>query len=276
MKNTTKFGQNQNVLGFVIVSVATTLGIVSLSMLPAIATPSTKHQYAHAKTAKPSHPGKFHRSPWSWQHWDPRIAPIQSTPDGKTYGQWAAEWWKWALKIPKSKNPVLLEKGDCRVGQKGQVWFLAGTLAGDGKAIERECQVPRDTKLFFPLINYAYFAFPLTDPPETLTEEFSRSQVVCAAPTRLEASIDGIPVKNPLQYFAESPFFKARLPKDDAFDIEDKLIPDGRVTGTDNGYYLFVQRLRPGKHTIKWKAEITCGTNVFKQDNSYNITVKSW
>ena len=30
----------------------------------------------------------------------PRIAPIQTKPEGQTYGRWAAEWWQWVLGIP--------------------------------------------------------------------------------------------------------------------------------------------------------------------------------
>jgi hypothetical protein len=28
------------------------------------------------------------------------IAPIKSRPYGKSYGQWGAEWWRWALSFP--------------------------------------------------------------------------------------------------------------------------------------------------------------------------------
>ena len=60
---------------------------------------------------------------------NPRIAPIQSHPHGNTYGEWAAEWWQWALETPASVNPVLDMTGEfCAEGQKGHVWFLAGTF----------------------------------------------------------------------------------------------------------------------------------------------------
>lgn len=64
----------------------------------------------------------------------------------------AAEWWQWVLSIPESVNPLLDETGDdCVVGQRGPIWFLAGTFFG-GTA-ERECPVPSGTRLFFPVIN---------------------------------------------------------------------------------------------------------------------------
>src|SRR6266404_1942081 len=42
------------------------------------------------------------------------------------------EWWQWALSIPASQNPLLDTTGDkCMVGQRGPIWFLAGTFTGE-------------------------------------------------------------------------------------------------------------------------------------------------
>jgi hypothetical protein len=268
MNNTRKIccqaGIYRSALRFVIV---TAIGISSLSGSPVIATPFTKH---HGKTVKSSpYLGKFNRSPWSLQYRDPRIAPIQSSPDGKTYSQWAARWWKWALKIPANNHPLL--SGDCSIEQKGQVWFLGGTFSPGGTPVQRNCQVPTGTKLFFPLVNAVYLAFPLS---ERTDEPYLRSFLAeCDAPGTVEVSIDGIPVKNPTQYFVESSVFEAHLPSNDIVAIPDGDIPDGRVVGADIGYYVFLQPLHPGKHTIKWK--VSKSNCTLAQEIAYNITVKS-
>jgi hypothetical protein len=202
---------------------------------------------------------------------NPGIAPIQSHPDGKTYGQWAAAWWQWAAQTPASINPVL-DQGDCSVGQKGHVWFLAGTISGEaGKVIVRNCTVPTGTKLFFPIIDAFYGAF-VTDPPETLTEDYLRAQVTyIEAPTLLEAKIDGVPVKNPSQYLEKSPLFDVQLPPDNIYGVDEKVVPQLLLSpSVDEGYYLFLQPLPPGKHTITWKAKV--GT--IEQNITYNIDVK--
>lgn len=70
--------------------------------------------------------------------------------DGKTIGEWSAEWWQWL----ESQDPNPLEEEgpvDCSSGQSGSVWFLAGT-AGQGPVL-RECTVTFGKKLFFPLLN---------------------------------------------------------------------------------------------------------------------------
>jgi hypothetical protein len=40
----------------------------------------------------------------------PGVAPIQAHSNGRTYGQWAAEWWKWTLGVPASVNPGLMDE----------------------------------------------------------------------------------------------------------------------------------------------------------------------
>jgi hypothetical protein len=112
----------------------------------------------------------------------------------------------------------------------------------------------------------------VTDPPETLTEDYLRAQVTyIEAPTLLEAKIDGVPVKNPSQYLEKSPLFDVQLPPDNIYGVDEKVVPQLLLSpSVDEGYYLFLQPLPPGKHTITWKAKV--GT--IEQNITYNIDVK--
>src|SRR5437016_1632482 len=61
-----------------------------------------------------------------------------------------AEWWQWALSIPNDENPLLeldTKTQKCIVGQRGDVWFLAGTFSGSPAT--RACTVPANATLFF-------------------------------------------------------------------------------------------------------------------------------
>jgi len=58
---------------------------------------------------------------------NPGIIPPHAKFRGKTYGEWSAEWWRWALSLPTTAHP-LLDTGDCSEGQSGKVWFLGGTF----------------------------------------------------------------------------------------------------------------------------------------------------
>jgi hypothetical protein len=208
----------------------------------------------------------------SAHYWDPfRIAPIYSHPGGKTYGEWAAEWWQWVFGLPPGVNPAMDSNGEfCAVGQRGDVWFLAGSF---GAEAVRKCTIPRGKALFFPLINTFYGAF-LSDPPETTTKEFIREQVDCGIPSELVVEIDGFTVKNPFKYLEKSPFFDVKLPEDNILGVGEDVIPQLLLCpSADKGYYIFLEPLSPGEHKIHWKATWTCPSGDSSQDITYDLTI---
>lgn len=82
---------------------------------------------------------------------------------GKTVAEWSALWWQWAEATGFSQfNDGLVDCGD---GQRGPVWFLAGTFGGP---TDRECvdPIPKGKTLFFPLLNAVFYNDLTTDPPE--------------------------------------------------------------------------------------------------------------
>ena len=205
---------------------------------------------------------------------EPRIAPPNSHVQGRTYSEWAAAWWRWAVTAPTSINPVLDTTGaDCAVGQSGSVWFLAG-IFGPG-AVTRTCRVPAGYSLFFPIVNIAYFAFS-NDPPETRTEQFVRSQVTCVeGATDLHASVDGREVNDVAAFLEQSVLFEVQLPSDNVFGLTAADVPGLLLTpSVDEGFYLFVEPLSPGHHTVKFGGTSPClgGASL---DVTYNLTVVS-
>ena len=175
----------------------------------------------------------------------------------------------------------------CAERQVDEIWFLAG-VSGSDKA-ERTCAIPSGKSLFFPLINTAYFAF-LNDPPETRTEEYVRKAGSCTQPAHISVSIDGFKILQPLKYFtgpsgSESPIFNAQLPPDNLFGVQ-TTDPNGQNYARDlalspsaeQGYYLFLYPLSPGKHTIQWQASgctlaSTKPPTPASQDITYHLTV---
>jgi hypothetical protein len=206
-----------------------------------------------------------------------RIAPIGSTPDGQSYGRWAAQWWQWLLGIPVDVNPALDLTGDhCAEQQSGKVWFLAGSM--EVQPVGRHCEIPADTSLFFPILNHVNFAIE-TDPPSTRTEAFVRSEAQCSAPvTELSAWIDDKPVANLRRYFTglsgnASPLFHVNVPPNNIFGTQ---FASGRPPlyspVAEQGYYLFVYPLSPGAHTIRWSGA-GCLPD-FRQQITYRLLVK--
>lgn len=198
---------------------------------------------------------------------EPEQAPVfppNVDPYGRTYGEWAADWWKWALEEPTSTNPLLDETGArCAIGQQGQVWFLAG-LISSGK-VTRRCTVPAGTALLFPVAN----SFACNDPGAQVGEEELRdiaSQIRSAH--KLHARIDGVAVRDiDCHYFEESEVFNVTLPADNIFGA-----PSGLYDPcVDAGYYLMVKPLPPGEHKIEFGAKL----DDFKIRIKYLITVEN-
>ena len=203
----------------------------------------------------------------------PVVAPINSVPEGQTYGRWAAQWQEWAVGIPAAENPVLDTTGQyCGQRQVDSVWFLAGTFGSN--PVIRACNILAHKALFFPLIYNAYFAY-LSDADRT--EVFVRSQAACNQPVQIWATIDGTKIAHPQGYFtgpsgSGSPLFNVQLPPGNIFGLDETTIPELLLSpSAEQGYYLFLYPLSPGKHTIRWVAS-GCFPGLF-QDITYNLTV---
>ena len=129
--------------------------------------------------------------------------------------------------------------------------------------------MPAGTALFFPVVNNFYCAIAAVDPPETRTEAYARNQVsfVRDAANGLVATIDGVAVPNiKPRYFEESALFTVVLPADNLFGLDPGTLLDPCV---DAGYYLMLNPLSVGEHTIAFSGSL--GT--FTIDVAYTITV---
>jgi hypothetical protein len=220
-----------------------------------------------------------------------RVAPINSVPAGRIYGQWAAAFWQWVLGVPDNNrerhpriNPLKdATGGDCADHQIGDVWFLAGSWIG---SVNRSCTIPAGKSLFVPLINNVYVGF-LTDPPEQRTEQFARAQAACTEPAVISVSVDGQEISNPTGYFtgpsgSQSPVFNVQMPYGTAQEgpgnlleslgFQIKQVREWFLSpSAEQGYYLFLGPLSPGSHTLQWNASgCTAGST---QDVTYNLTV---
>ena len=190
---------------------------------------------------------------------NPQVLPLDSSPYGNTYGEWSARWWQWALSIPAVTNPVLDETGaNCAEGQSGPVWFLAGAFFGG--TFERACTVSPDKALFFPIVNAAFGAAVFDCEPTTSGVPCNITVLRAAAaasmdPVTIEASIDGVPVRNLRDYRVQSPVFSVTLPEGNVVDV-----PSGTYAPmVADGYWLMLAPLSAGAHTIHFKNKITGG-----------------
>lgn len=205
--------------------------------------------------------------------------------DGPSVKELSAQWWQWALSIPVSANPLteLTDAGSiCMVGQRGPVWFLAGTLFSGG-TFSRKCSVPAGVALYFPVANAVQVNTPgicgQTDPvtgaPTVLTVAQMRanSAAFIDGVTKMTVTLDGIAVKSIRRVRSEP--FVATLPVDNVF-----VAPCGGDSpagvfspGVDDGYYVKLEGLKPGPHTLQFTALNPTSTPVYDLNMTYHLTV---
>jgi len=128
---------------------------------------------------------------------------------------------------PTPSNPMKDGTGaNCRIGQKGTVWFLAGNfLAENNSPVERSCTIPSGKYILFPIANSIWIQTPFDD--RSLTEiDYRRIANELLPQTiggELEATLDGNPIiynpKTPIIQ-SQSPVFTAKFPADNVFGVD--------------------------------------------------------
>jgi len=211
----------------------------------------------------------------------PVIWPVASRPYQQSYEHWASAWWQWAFSLPNPSNPLLDTTGaQCMVGQQGRVWNLAG-VPGAGEVI-RQCDVPCDRALFFPLFNA--FNINVAPPPYASDEELVQvlvdfiDQVVTSVSIELDGKpLPGIPGDGIDPRRIRPHFFSYALPDENIlaafFGLD---VPAGAYSpAVDDGYYAMLSPLSPGPHTLHFTASgsFTGGPPEVLQDVTYQLNV---
>lgn len=190
----------------------------------------------------------------------------------------SAHWWQWALSIPAAENPILDASGDnCMIGQRGTVWFLAGNFSG-AAPVTRNCTIPSDKTLFFPIANSVNIDTPGVCGQQghiTVSELRAASAAALAEATALSVTVDGRPVHNWERI--QSPVFDVTLPEENVFDAPCAAAGLGNVPAgvyspaVDDGYYLTIDRLEQGRHTLRLLVKKASGEVL--QDVTYKLKI---
>lgn len=197
-------------------------------------------------------------SPRAQSFGNPGIIPPNAKPYGITYSEWATKWQQWGLSISKDQNPVIDVTGCANGanGQAGPVWFLAGgfspIIEGSTYTLtaNRDCAVPTGKAIFVPII--ATFAYEYLDGPLTPEDLDELVRINFEHITRLEATIDGVEIKNLRDYRAYSPLFQlGPFPPNSLNDD-----PEGAfANAVSDGYFLILAPLSVGTHEIHFRGE---------------------
>jgi hypothetical protein len=184
---------------------------------------------------------------------------------GETIAQWTQKWWTWALQAPANQNPLLDTTGSfAHVNNTDSVFFIGGTFGGLTTADRSITDVPAGKPLLIPVLNQ----FDTLDPPNVENKVLSDFQKSVAS---LFADIDGIPVKNLQSDLVRTDFFS--MGPTQPGSLVEQL---GAPVGTDlsptksSGYWLMVEGLAPGQHTLHFGGSLSTG---FSTEVTDHITV---
>ena len=182
-----------------------------------------------------------------------QILPVNSTPNGLSYGEWSARHWQWLYSLPVDAHP-LFDTADVSAGQSGPVWFLGGTFEsvdqGDGALLgeaTRDVTIPANKKLFFPLLDAECNNIEGTDDDEAALRDCANFFGDLIVPETLQLEIDGVAATNLEDFRVESPLFEfGPLPENNALGAE----AGATSPSVSDGYFVMLPPFSVGEHTI--------------------------
>ena len=154
------------------------------------------------------------------------------------------------------------------------MWFLAGT-AGVPPIAERTCTVPADKAVLFPVINCINW---MGAPSDTSTSIRNDAKAWLTHVSEMEASVDGVALEGlaNFAFFSPSNFFFTAPATDDECVWPGM---SGRREACSIGYWLMLEPLSPGPHTIHFRGQVVWAAtfpNVqeFETEVTYHLTVE--
>lgn len=188
------------------------------------------------------------------------FVPGVDTAYGLSYGQWTTKWWEWCFSTPISTSPLSDDSGKySNINQDGPVWFLCGTF-GENKFPKRECIIPQEKGILFPVINYIFIP---DEKFRTDNDVMSHVKRDIDDIVKLEAAIDERPV--PAYRVGSDPeIFNITIKE------ENKLgLPVGLNRACADGYWIFLKPLPRGEHDLYFHG--SCSGGIRNATASYKI-----
>lgn len=176
---------------------------------------------------------------------------------GSTQLQLAEQWLQWALSIDAASNPMLDTTGAyAHVNNLGPVFFVAGNAKGGSST--RTFTVPAGKPIFFPIIN----AYDIEVPGAgcDLACAFGQIAYVGGA-TGLYATLDGQDLLTfPSYRQTSTAFFTVDLSASLSLALGFGGPPiAGLFDAVVDGYWVAVEGLTPGQHTLKFGGTFPTG-----------------
>lgn len=184
-----------------------------------------------------------------------RFFDKHSNPCGKTLGQWTVLWWKWALSIPKTINPVVDRYGrHADVGQCYDVFFLAGKFGSADKIYpHRRCKIPHGKPILLPVLNCEAnsLEYPHLKNDYDLIDHVTRD---IDGIVRNDCYING--TRAPVVRIPADPIiFPLYICENNGLEVE----RTGLTRAAADGYWVFLQPLAKGSYEIAFRGSCEQG-----------------
>jgi hypothetical protein len=199
---------------------------------------------------------------------NPGVFSLDSKPFGISYVDWTAKWWQWFIKIPNSQHPFGDMTGEkCGFMQSGPVWFLVGSA---GK-VERNCTIPSDKSVLIPIINTEC---SYSESPDLKTkEDLTKCAIDGNKGAKITATLDNNSLIDLNKYKSTTDLFNVTYASDPVFPTNSNV-----SEAVSDGWYIFLEPMRPGQHQIKLTATqvggLTTAAPTSLIDVTYHLTVE--
>jgi hypothetical protein len=164
-----------------------------------------------------------------------------SNPYGKSYEEWAKNWWQWHISLPQSVNPKNVSVTSCPVLNNGQVSFIDHRLVGNYEFI---CTIPANTAVLTTILS-----------GESDTDEIGSNDEKAMLQSAKEGgdlsttavTLDNVSLKG-YDNRITTKFFNITIPKDNVYGAN-----EGTFKSVVDGYFLFLKPLPKGEHNVNIK-----------------------
>jgi hypothetical protein len=202
------------------------------------------------------------------------VIPQNSSPFGKPFSNWTADWWKWYIETPfdnkhQSKDPT---GSNCGINQSGPVWFLSGSELFPS---EKTCVIPGGKAILSSIlvVECSYVENKHKKSPEELR---GCANQITNDMNGLKLKYDGINIHEDKirQDFrtSTSPFI-VNFPDKNVFAAK----PPGNSTSVSDGYWIMFEAPPPGNYDLVYGgcygSPIISDPAKFCQDITYHLKV---
>jgi hypothetical protein len=182
---------------------------------------------------------------------NPGVYSIDSKPFDVSYHEWVGRWWNWTAGIPADAHPRDNVEASCNIHQSGPVWFLPDPLSEE--PVTRVCDVPVGKAIFIPIVTGELSSI---ERPDYSDEQLIEHAGDCDDTSIRSAEVDGVNIKglddNITYRTNTSKIFNFAIGEDNVYNWK-----PGVYHSFAEGWFLFLEPLKPGEHTIQLKGIIT-------------------